>query len=192
MTVDSPDERPPAIVRVGHYYTPLALVLVPIAFSPALTALLPHSTFVTVWNATSLAAAFLWMGVVFAMFVHNRNLCTLDVRQALDHDDPDAEVRKNRWKLWLYHTPIVASVVSVAFVAFAVVRRHVGDDDRSTVAVMAAIAVVFVAVWLTVVVGSDHAHRRLALWCPWCRRGGGHDPDLTPEPTPDPVVQARR
>lgn len=196
MTVDSPDERPTSLImKVGHYYAPLAVALMPIAWSSAGATLLPPSTALVVWRAIAVIAAFLFLGVTLAATVHNQRLCPLDVAPALDHDDPDAEVEKNRWKLRLYHQPVVAALLSLAILNFSLLRTVAGDSLPARVG-FAALAVVFVAGWMTIVVGSDHAHRRLALWCPWCRHGrggnGDPDPDLTPEPTPDPAVQARR
>jgi hypothetical protein len=40
------------------------------------------------------------------------------------------------------------------------------------------------------VFASGIMHRRLRPWCPWCRPWDeGGDPELSPEPDPDPAVK---
>lgn len=189
MTTATPGKEPRRwFVKIGHHHPRWALLLLPVAASQTVVDLFPPTTAGEVWNIVAVAAAFAYLLVVLAFIAHQSRLCPLDFDPE-PLDDPQGLVERNRWKLRLWHLPVVGLAVSVTALGIALLRSHTADSPLPLRITLTALTVTVLAGYLVVVVRVNAVHQRLTLWCPWCRRGRGEDDiDLTPEPTPDPAA----
>ncbi len=130
------------------------------------------------------------LGMLCADLVHGRNLCLRCVNDP-PLLNPQAAVDRRRGALRFFHAGRRMRV-ALALVFVSVAALVVGPSSMLPTFGRAAVTAVFAAgvatnVYLTHVFGT---HRRLQVWCPWCRRGDGPDDPQT-APTPDPVGTAR-
>lgn len=117
----------------------------------------------------------------FLLLSHDRKLCIHCIRES-PADGVVAAQRKRRW-LWTYHKVATNKKVnSVALVGY--VAAFVGGAIFGQALVTAAGLIV--ALLLIVNYASEWIHRRLVVWCPWCK-GGGRE-EKAPEPVPSPTL----
>lgn len=182
------DKRHDLLIRLGHYAPQAGFVLMPIGFSSEFANLIDAPQWLEVaWFSTSILAMVIYVLFVTASTVHDRNLCERDMPDL--PDDPQAEVDRNRWRLRLHHCPTVGISLAMTVLGLSIVRSYLPDMPAMSWA-WAGVSVAAVAAFFAGVLMVGIVHRRLILWCPWCRRGGGGG-DAQPAPTPDPSGLAR-
>jgi len=161
-------ERPhPRTEWLAHHFTPLMCLALGPSF---IDAVFPGIDVVTV--VFTLTFPLTWV-LLFANQRHEAMLC---VRCAAEFPADGDQQATDKLGSLRYHHRYQRRAAFVAFLAW------IGS---------------LWAPWLWLVVGGwllldqrhNSTHRRLALWCPWCRRG--HD-DLTPAPTPVPTGKGDR
>jgi hypothetical protein len=121
----------------------------------------------------ALAIIGLVIGSFLLMRRHDRQLCeTCMVRMPLN---PSGEAERKKARFWVAHTgtqprfmvPYLAVVLGSSLF-YEVIGRVPWAIIQST---------------LVYLVLAQVTHRRLQPWCPWCRSGGDHSPEL-PEVLP--------
>jgi hypothetical protein len=181
----------PLMIRVGHYSTPLQLVLYPLVYLlPVLnSAFLFRKDGPTPWwtavFVAGLVAIVLNLLVSLAALVHDRSLCLLDVQQA-PLLDPQGAATRYRRRLRLRHSRR-AMVLSLVPMLWVILQPSLGPFLPSwarLALIPVAGAIIAWTIYLSVVCVSTH--RRLEPWCPYCHWGDGGDEEVAPQPDPAP------
>jgi len=116
--------------------------------------------------------------VVYSMHIELTRLC-IDCMRAVP---ADGSVRARRLRLVLRGEHLKVSLLlgvllgpGIVEYIVAPIRQHGGGDP----------GLWLLMVWILASAYSTVVHRRLRLWCPYCRRrgGGGGIPEPSPEPT---------
>lgn len=200
MTADAAGFRPRDNGRLfrmamllGHYNLRAELPLTVAVWSGIMLSWwLPSGT---VLAGAATAAVFALAAIAMAMlafqdFVHDRNLCLRDVRDA-PLLDPQGAVTRNLRYLEARHDQRKQNILRVIsllpILAMLMASSTLSIPVKIAVTVAALVGIVVLA-YLTHV---GIVHRRLQAWCPWChpRRGDG---DEVVAPTPDPAGTGQR
>ncbi len=130
------------------------------------------------------------LGVLCTDLVHGRNLCLSCVNDP-PLLNPQAAVDRHLRTLRFFHARRrMRAAIGLSFLSTAAMVA--GRSPMLPAPGRAGVTALFAAgvaanVYLMHVYRT---HRRLHVWCPWCRRGGGGPDDPQTAPTPDPVGRA--
>jgi len=135
-------------------------------------------------------------GVFYALPYHDKHLCLRDVR-ALPLLDPQGEIDRRRKHLRRFHQAFddrrrflwftIAALIPTMAIITLKHLLHVGPDrqwDLAAAGLYTAEMPLFVYV-----IWTQHLHRRLQPWCPFCRRRGKGKNHFEPADPTQPTGQ---